>query len=231
MNLLFRGAACAPLLALLAGCCANNANTCDDLQEDSLFLFLANNRVNADTVKVSFTRAELDTVYLQRFTPAAPARSALPAQPEGAPSAPISIVRNRQTTANSALLRKLSNASLTLPNTSPIRLTATNTLVISNTNPFDPSSTGGKLSAYGYILTVEDRSVKPRTTYRFRLDTIVLKGQYEADGCTTCYANTQKEFQLTQLTGTNTPRTAKSTEEEVRDGVKVPVPILITKLD
>jgi len=224
MNLLFRGAACAPLLALLAGCCANNANTCDDLQEDSLFLVLANNRVNADTVKVSFTRAELDTVYLQRFTPAAPARPAtntlpaIAAQPEGAPSAPISIVRNRQTTANSALLRKLRAGNLT----------AINTLVISNTNPFGPSSAGGKLSAYGYILTVEDRSVKPRTTYRYRLDNIVLQGRYEADGCTTCYENTKK---VVQLTGKTTPPPFDATEINVdaKNNVKVPVPLIITK--
>lgn len=215
MNLLFRGAACAPLLALLAGCCANNANTCDDLQEDSLFLVLDPG---------SFTTQELDTVYLQRFTPAAPARPAtntlppIAAQPEGAPSAPISIVQNRQTTANSALLRKLRAGNLK----------AASTIVISNTNPFGPSSAGGKLSAYGYILTVEDRSVKPRTTYRYRLDNIILQGRYEADGCTTCYENTKK---VVQLTGKTTPPPFDATENNMKDDVKVPVPLIITKND
>jgi len=215
MNLLFRGAACAPLLALLAGCCANNANTCDDLQEDSLFLVLDPN---------SFTSQELDTVYLQRFTPAAPARPAtgtlptIPAQPEGPPSAPISIVQNRQTLVNSGLLRKLSAGNLK----------AASTIVISNTNPFGPSSAGGKLSAYGYILTVEDRSVKPRTTYRYRLDNIVLQGRYEANGCTTCYENTKK---VVQLTGKTTPPPFDATEKNRKDDVKVPVPLIITKND
>jgi len=215
MNLLFRGAACAPLLALLAGCCANNANTCDDLQEDSLFLVLD---------PTSFTSQELDTVYLQRFTPAAPARSAtgtlptIPAQPEGPPSAPISIVQNRQTLVNSGLLRKLRAGNLQ----------AASTIVISNTNPFGPSSAGGKLSANGYILTVEDRSVKPRTTYRYRLDNIVLQGRYEANGCTTCYENTKK---VVQLTGKTTPPPFDATEKNRKDDVKVPVPLIITKND
>jgi hypothetical protein len=74
---------------------------------------------------------------------------------------------------------------------------------------------------------VEDRSVKPRTTYKFRLDTIVLQGQYEADGCTTCYENTKKEF---RLIGTQT-RAVDATERDVKNDIKVPVPILITKLD
>lgn len=224
MKLFFRGAACAPLLALLAGCCANNANTCDDLQADSLFLVLANNRVNADTVRTSFTRAELDTVYLQRFAPATPARPAtttlpaIAAQPEGAPSAPITIVRAQQASTPTALRRKLAAAGLK----------AANTIVISNTTPFGPSSTGGKLSAYGYILTVQDRSVQPRTTYKYRLDNIVLKGQYEADGCTTCYENMGKVF---RLIGPNQTQSFDATENDVKDNVKVPVPRLITKLD
>ncbi|RZK99524.1 MAG: hypothetical protein EOO62_24725, partial [Hymenobacter sp.] len=152
MNLLFRGAAYAPLLALLAGCCANNANNCDDLQADSLFLVPANNRVNADTVSTSFTRAELDTVYLQRYAPATPKRPAtstlpeIPAQPKGPLSDPVSIVRTQQSIVNSALARKLSKAGLT----------AANTIVISNTTPFSPSTTGGKLNAYNYVLTIHD---------------------------------------------------------------------------
>jgi hypothetical protein len=224
MKLLFRGAACAPLLALLAGCCANNTNTCDDLQEDSLFLV----PLTDPTTGGSFTRQELDTVYLQRYAPATPARPAtgirpvIPAQLKGALSAPVNIVRAQQTTVNATLLRKLNAANLT----------AANTIVISNTTPFGPSTAGGKLNAYNYVLTIHDRSVKGAPTYADTLVQIEFKGQYTADGCTTCYENTQKTF---VLKGQRTTRTIDATEREVKSdtkgSVKVPVPIPITKLD
>jgi hypothetical protein len=218
MNLLFRGAACAPLLALLAGCCANNANNCDDLQADSLFLVPATDPASAG----SFTSQELDTVYLQRYAPARPATTTnlvtIPAQPKGALSTPVSIVRAQQTLVNAALRRKLDAGNLT----------AANTIVISNTVPFSPSTTGGKLNAYNYVLTIHDLSVKGAPTYVDTLVQIQFQGQYYADGCTTCYENTQKTF---VLKGKNNTRTIDATEKEEKDGVKVPVPIPITKLD
>lgn len=224
MKTFFRSVLLAPLLGGLAGCCANSANTCDDLQADSLYLALAYNKVDGDTVNVSFTRAELDTVYLQRYAPARPAQPAVgtqpaqPAQPEGTPSASVSIVRASRLVTDSARVRRLRAAKLT-PST---------TLIISNTVPFSPSTTGGKLNAYNYILTIADRSVKPRKTYVYKLTNIVLQGRYEADGCTTCYENTKKEVTLTGLT-THLPFPA--TETTVSNGVKVPVPLRISKLD
>ncbi|MDO7887086.1 hypothetical protein [Hymenobacter cheonanensis] len=194
MNLLLRGAACAPLLALLAGCCANSANDCDDLLADSLYFTLRsvpNPNVPGDMSY--FTDAELDTVYLQRYAPARPAKPATattpatPAQPAGALSDPQAIIRAKQTkaTLNSAVVRKLDGANL--PYT---------TLIISNNSPFSPSTTGGKLSAYNYVLTVQDRSVKNQKRYLFDISNIQLTGQYYADGCTTCYENTGKRFQV-----------------------------------
>jgi len=218
MKTFFRSALLAPLLGGLAGCCANNANTCDDLQADSLYLTLAYNKVDGDTVNVSFTRAELDTVYLQRYAPARPATATQAAQPEGTPSAPVSIIRASRLVTDSARVRRLRAAKLT-PST---------TLIISNTVPFSPSTTGGKLNAYNYILTIADQSVKPRKTYVYKLTDIVLRGQYEADGCTTCYENTSKGF---ILTGLQTHLFFPATETNVLNGVKVPVPLLITKRD
>lgn len=223
MKLFFRGAACAPLLALLAGCCANNANTCDDLQADSLYLVPANNRTNADTVGTSFTRAELDTVYLQRYTPAKPAVPAVGttlAQDAKAAvfSDPVAIVQARQATVSTALATRLAAANLL----------AKNTLIISNTTPFSPSASGGKLNAYSYILTIHDRAVKGAPTYVDTLKQIQFQGRYDADGCTTCYENTQKTF---VLKGQRTTRTIDVTEKETKNGVKVPVPVPITKLD
>lgn len=218
MTTFLRRAALAPLLALVAGCCANNTCDCDDLQADSLFLVLANNRVNADTVATSFTRAELDTVYIQRYAPERPATATTPLQPAGALSDPVTIVRAQQSVINSALLRKLNRA------TPP--LTPATTIVISNTAPFSPGTTGGKLNAYNYVLTVQDRSTLTRRTYKYELRNITLTGQYNATGCCTCYENSKKQF---TLIGRNT-RTIDVTESGTGAN-KAPVPVSISKLD
>jgi hypothetical protein len=225
MKTFLRYAALAPLLALVAGCCANNACDCDDLQADSLFLVLKDapsTDVPADTTY--FSAAQLDTVYLQRYAPATPARPAngatpaQPAQPEGPLSDPVSIVRAQQTTVNSALRRKLNKANP--------RLSPATTIVISNATPFAPSITGGKLHAYNYVLTVQDRSTLTRRTYRFKLVNIMLAGQYNATGCCTCYENSKKQF---TLIGRNT-RLVDVTESG-SGADKAPVPVFISKLD
>jgi hypothetical protein len=219
MNIFLRGAVCAPLLALVAGCCANNANNCDDLQADSLYLVL-----NNDTTSPSgFSASELDTVYLQRYTPARAAiarNGATPAVPAAAAaySDPVSIVQAQRPIVTNALKIRLDKAGLS----------ARNTLVISNTAPFTPSTSGGKLSAYSYILKIHDRAVKNAPTYVDTLKQIQLQGRYNADGCTTCYENTQKTV---VRKGLNTTTTFNVTETTVQDGIKVPVPIPITKLD
>lgn len=198
MNIFLRGAACAPLLALVAGCCANNVNNCDDLYADSLYLMLSRDTNNPN----SFSEVELDTVYLQRYNPATPTTLSDPV---------IIIAKAQQATLNSKLKAKLTDAKLPLT-----------TLVISNNSPFPPSTTGGKLNAYGYLLTVQDKSAPPRTPYTFRLDNIQLKGQYYADGCNTCYQNTQKSFRLT----------GKQTQEKtVTETAGQPVAVTISKAD
>jgi len=218
MKTFLRCAALAPLLALVAGCCANNACDCDDLQADSLFLVLATNRVNADTITTSFTRAELDTVYIQRYAPERPATGTTPFQPAGILSDPVTIVRAQQSVINSALLRKLRRAQP--------ELAAATTIVISNTAPFTPGTTGGKLSTYNYVLTVQDRSTPTRRTYKYELKNIILTGQYNATGCCTCYENSQKQF---TLAGRNT-RTIDVTESGTGAN-KAPIPVSISKLD
>lgn len=190
MKTLLRCAALAPLLALVAGCCANNANNCDDLYADSLY-FTLKSKPSGPNDTLYFSAAQLDTVYLQRYTPArlaVRASGSTPAAPATAAtySDPVNIIRARQSIGiNSGLRARLRRAGL-----------SDTTLVISNTTPFAPSTTGGKLSAYRYLLTIQDKSVAPRRTYLFDLDSIQLKGQYNADGCTTCYENTLKYFQI-----------------------------------
>jgi hypothetical protein len=171
MTTFFRCAALAPLLALVAGCCANNACNCDDLQADSLF-FLFN--TNAADPK-SFSASEIDTVYLRRYS----------STDTTTLSDPVTVVpAQRLRQLNSALAARLTSAGL------PV-----GTLVISNSAPFSPSITGGKLSAYNYLLTVKDG--RPGSLpYNFKITSITLAGNYEADGCCTCYRNTGKRFRL-----------------------------------
>ena len=170
MNTLFRCLALSPLLALVAACCANSPCNRDDLQADSLYLTLSSRLTSPDTVNVSFTRSELDTVYLRRYSDSTVVTD------------PVLLLRTQRRDA--ALAAILLNAKLDA-----------NTIVISNTTPFAPSTTGGKLNAYNYLLTVHD-GVKGAKTYNFRLTDIMLTGAYEADGCCTYYHNTKKTLRV-----------------------------------
>lgn len=197
MNTFFRYAILASLAALAAGCCANNPCNCNDLQADSLYLTLKSTpdpRIPNDTT--FFSGAELDTVYLRRYSPATPA----------ALSDPVSLVRARR--RSRALITQLQRANLD-----------TTTVVISNNNPFTPSTTGGKLNAYAYLLTVKDGRVGAHA-YNFYLTNIQLKGSYDADGCCTCYHNTFKGLQLAGKTTVN---------KIVTDSLGYPRPILLSK--
>ncbi|MGI4738326.1 MAG: hypothetical protein ACRYG7_24420 [Janthinobacterium lividum] len=177
MKNLLRFLPLSPLLVLAAGCCANNANDCDDTLEDSIYLTL-----NDDTAKgKAFTAAELDTIYLLRFNPLTAGRNY-----DSIPLTSDLLLRQQQRTP--LLARKLSDAGLST--------TKTNTVVLSNTSPFAVGTTGGKLSNYYYSLVVKDRSVKQTPTYTFAINQINLKGQYNADGCNTCYKNTLKQFRI-----------------------------------
>jgi hypothetical protein len=222
MKTFFRLVLLAPLLGGLAGCCANSANTCDDIYADSLFVVLKDAPDNANDTSY-FTKEELDTVYLQRYAPAVAANPtatpATKAQPAGALSDPVTIVRAQQTRAslNSRLALRLASATPALLPT---------TIVISNNTPFPTSATGGKLSAYNYVLTVYDRSVKNTTRYVDTLKNIQLQGRYTADGCTTCYENTLKTL---VRRGKNARTVLNVTEGQ--NGRTGPVPVLITKLD
>ncbi|WP_151088914.1 hypothetical protein [Hymenobacter baengnokdamensis] len=171
MKLFLRCVAFAPLLALAASCCANNPLNCNDLQADSLYLILNSNPADSH----SFSAAELDTVYLRRYSPTDSTTL----------SDPVTIVRAQQQQTNSSLLATLKSANLD-PST---------TLVISNNEPFPPSITGGKLNAYNYLLTVHDNA-QGAPTYQFKINSIQLKGDYVADACSTCYKNTYKRFRV-----------------------------------
>lgn len=170
MKTLVRCLALSPLLALVAACCGNSPCNRDDLQADSLYLTLKSAPANDPT---SFTPAELDTVYLRRYSLTA----------NDSLADPVLLLRAQQRDAS--IVARLKQAGLD-----------PTTLVISNITPFAPSTTGGKLNAYNYLLTVHDRTKGPTKTYNFRLTNIVLTGNYEADGCCTYYRNTKKTFRV-----------------------------------
>jgi hypothetical protein len=174
MKNLLRFLPLSPLLVLAAGCCANNACPRNDTLEDSIYLTLSDDPANPK----SFTKAELDTVYLLRFNPLTAGRNY-----DSIPLTDTLLLRQQRRTP--LLADRLKSASL-----SP---TKTNTIVLSNTSPFAPSTTGGKLSSYYYSLVVKDKSVKPTQTYTFAINQINLKGQYNADGCCTYYKNILKQ--------------------------------------
>ena len=152
-----------PLLALLAGCCANSPCDCQDLLEDSLYLTLNQNASLGNT----FTDAELDTVYLLRYNPATAGRTY--------DSIPVLRYQRR----SKQLVSKLKSANAD-----------TTSVVLSNASPFTPGTTGGNISNYYYALVVKASRSAPR--YVFNLNQIQIKGQYNADGCCTCYKNTLK---------------------------------------
>jgi hypothetical protein len=172
MKTLFRCLALTPLLALVAACCANSPCNRNDLQADSLYLTLSSGATSPDTVNVSFTRSELDTVYLRRYIPT----------DSTTVTDPVLLLRKQKRDATIAATLKRAKLDST-------------TLVISNTAPFPPSNTSGKLNAYNYLLTVHD-GAKGAKTYNFRITNIVLVGNYEAKGCCTYYNNTMKTFRV-----------------------------------
>jgi len=181
MKNLLRFLPLSPLLVLAAGCCANNACDCRDTLEDSIYLTL-----NDDPAKgKAFTKAELDTVYLLRYNPLTAGRNY--------DSIPLTdTLRLRQQRRTPLLAQKLILAGVSAKKT--------NTIVLSNTSPFVPGTTGGKLSSYYYSVVVKDKSVKQAATYTFPISQINLKGQYNADGCCTCYKNVLKQARINGVT-------------------------------
>ncbi len=196
-----------PLLVLAAGCCANNACNCQDTLEDSIYLTL-----NDDPTKgKAFTAAELDTVYLLRYNPLTAGRNY-----DSIPLTRALLIHQQRHTP--LLAQKLILAGIDTSKGGKDYPTRTpNTIVLSNTFPFAPGTTGGKLSSYYYSLVVKDKSVKPTQTYTFAINQINLKGQYNADGCCTCYKNILKQARVNGV--------AKGLTEAQGD----PIPVILYK--
>lgn len=157
----------APLLVLLAGCCANNPCDCNDSLADSLFF----------AFDKSFTRTELDTVYISRVS-----RNNTSATPETLP------------------LPRRSRVPTTLTAQIDFAMQDTTGLVvISNNAPFSQSSTAANIKSYNYTLRIQKDAPKgtPVSYYTYVISGIDLVGRYLADGCCTCYRNSSKVATVT----------------------------------
>jgi hypothetical protein len=158
---------------LLAGCCANDTCGCDDLLADSLYF-------QFDTTQ--FQASDIDTVYLARYSTTDSTRAIDSVQ-----------LTRSQLSRNASLLAVREQVPKGYNTDGSI-------IILSNNAPFSPTTTGGKLSQYTYRLSVPQGDSRygplgkpqPRTMYGYRFGPIVIQGQYKADGCCTCYANTRK---------------------------------------
>ncbi|RZL00027.1 MAG: hypothetical protein EOO62_24290 [Hymenobacter sp.] len=90
-------------------------------------------------------------------------------------------------------------------------------IVINNAAPFSLAGGNTKLSAYDYQINASQVTASGgvRTTkrYTYTITNIKLDGRYDANGCCTCYLNTQKQFDISSrfLTATTDLRTTRPT--------------------
>lgn len=184
-NLLRRLSAFATCLAL-AGCCANDTCLCQDELADALFFSFQIGGTGG------FLATDVDTLLVTRITHPDPKTNALP---------------SRET--------KL----LTLPLTSNGLSLKRDSLIINNAAPFASAGSTTKLDAYDYrIVAVRTDQVAGRkvvSRYIFKVNNIVLAGDYKADGCCTCYENSGKSFSFNAV--------ANDTTNVVSKDVKAPV--------
>jgi hypothetical protein len=159
-----------PALALvmaLSGCCANNSCNCEDELADALFFSFQIGGPNG------FAAAEVDTLFIVRIT--------------------------RPTAAYPTIVRD--SVLRILPLTASGTELKRDSIVINNASPFSLAGGNTKLSAYDYQINVSQVTASgsgSRTTKRFTyaITNIKLDGRYDANGCCTCYLNTEKQFDI-----------------------------------
>jgi len=154
------------LLLALAGCCANDICICQDELADALFFTFRIGGANG------FQANQVDSLFIVRIP-----------HPTTAVPKPTrdSVLRILPLAANGNMLTQDSIIS------------------INNAAPFAASG-GLKLDAYDYQITAYQYSKTApngiRYRYTFKVANIKLTGQYNANGCCTCYQNTSKQFDL-----------------------------------
>jgi hypothetical protein len=159
----------------LAGCCANDTCVCNDLLADALFFSFQIGGTGG------FLATDVDTLLVTRITKPDPRT-------------------NGQVSRETKLL--------TFPLTSNGLSLKRDSLIINNAAPFASAGSTTKLDAYDYrIMAVSTGQVagrKVRTQYLFKVNNIVLAGEYKANGCCTCYENAGKKFSFNAVANDTT---------------------------
>ncbi|MCC3158333.1 hypothetical protein LJ737_13875 [Hymenobacter sp. 15J16-1T3B] len=161
-----------PLLcaALFAGCCGSVSCNCQNYRADALLF---------NFKPGSFTAAQLDTVLL--------VRSVYPRD-------------TSTTTATGITYAKGDTASIVRDRS----LVFTTPIVLDNAEPF-AAVNGRKLGdstaskSYRYTILVREPARRGRVVARYYIGRVQLRGQYEADGCCSCYRNESKQFTLSSF--------------------------------
>ena len=177
---------------LLAGCCANNVCDCQDQLADALFF-------RFDTGPGGFVpRTELDTVAVRRY--------ALPLDSAGRPSLRSLTPKNKKIKSFTDLADSLDRVGsfdlATLARSTAGRPNAvqTDTVVLNNTLPFAQSG-ARKLNAYLYRIAVRRApgQLLRNNPRRYEVRDVALRGEFDGNGCCTCYRNTLKTATLANL--------------------------------
>ena len=172
----------------LAGCCANNSCICEDELADALFFSFPIGGTNG------FAAAEVDTLFIVRITHPTAAYPTIVRD---------SVLRILPLTASGTDLKR-------------------DSIVINNAAPFTLSGGNTKLSAYDFQINASQVTASGgiRTTKRFTytITNVKLDGRYDANGCCTCYLNTQKQFNISSrsLVATTDLRTTRPTTTVVQ---------------
>ncbi|RZK90761.1 MAG: hypothetical protein EOO62_34600 [Hymenobacter sp.] len=181
------------LLLALAGCCANDICLCADTGlADALqfkFNYTTHRQVSGGRF-VSFNASDVDTLRIYRTsrrinnTPnfVATTDSVTIGRPLYITAAGDTLISDTlRVTSSSGGINKIPGQSI---------------VTINNATPF-PASGGAKLNAYTYrIALIRNRSGHRKPTYSYYLTNVFINGEYEANGCCTCYRNLGKAFTL-----------------------------------
>ncbi len=160
----------------LAGCCANDTCICNDKLADALLFSFKIGSGTGD-----FLATDVDTLLVTRIT-----------KPDPRTNGQIS----RET--------KL----LTYPLTANGLELRDNSFLINNAAPFASAGGTTKLKDYDYrivaVRTDQMAGRKVQTRYVFKVSNIQLAGDYKANGCCTCYANSGKSFTINLIANDTT---------------------------
>jgi hypothetical protein len=175
------------MLLALAGCCANDICNCPDTGLADALQFRFNYTTHRQTSGgkfVSFNASDIDTVRIYR-TSLNPDITTIDSVTIGRP-----LVINQGDTLIATTTQVASSNGGTRP------VDKQDIIVINNATPFPPSG-GTKLDSYNYrISLIRNRSGNRKPTYSYYLTNIFLDGDYEANGCCSCYRNSGKAFTL-----------------------------------